>query len=171
MDHEGSIRALVIGLTVRILAGCAVTWFLYQMQGPFGLLFAAPVWGMLLARPILELIPAFTRGLRRSAYTDWEGEVHTFETHSLRVRSIGGYAWVVDVDLLAIVGEKASDTRRRRADAALHAPIPDSRLWGLSEAGAVKLLASSRHPEANKVRLFLERQVFLPARKRRERAG
>jgi len=171
MDHEGSSGALLTGLAVRLVIGFGVTWSLYYTQGPFGLVFAAPVWGLLLAKPILELIPAVTSALRRSAYGDWEGEVHTFETHPLRVRDVGGYVWIVDGDLLAVLGEKPSDTQRRRADAAFHAPIPDTSLWGWSEPGAIKLLAASRHPDANKLRLFLERQVFLPARKRRERGG
>lgn len=161
----------MIGLAGRLAIGLAASWFLLYTQGAIGLVFAAPIWGLLLARPIIEGVPTLIGGLRRSAYTNWEGEVHTFETHSLRVRDVGGYVWIVDGDLLAVLGEKPSDTRRRRADGAFHAPIPDTRLWGWSEAGVIKLLTGSRHPDAHKLRLFLERQVFLPARKRRERAA
>jgi hypothetical protein len=34
------------------------------MQDPFGLVFAAPVWGVLLAKPILDLVPGLVGGLR-----------------------------------------------------------------------------------------------------------
>jgi hypothetical protein len=170
IDKEGTTQALWLGLTLRVLIGLEITWLLYYMQGAFGLVFAAPVRGALLAKPILEVISTFTRGLRASAFADWAGEVITFETHRLRIALVGGYPWIVDRDLLAVLGEKPSDALRRRYDAALCAQIPDTKLWGFSEAGATKLLTASRHPDAHKLRLLLERQVFLPARKRRERA-
>jgi hypothetical protein len=171
LDREGSTRAMLIGLVVRVAIGSAITWALYFMQGPLGLVFAAPAWGALLAKPILDLVPAVVGGLRSSAFPYREGDVHTFETHHLRVCSVGGYPWIVDSDLLAALGEKPSETQRRRADAAFHAEIPETNLWGFSESGAIKLLKARRHPDALRLQLFLERQVFLPARKRRERAG
>jgi hypothetical protein len=87
------------------------------------------------------------------------------------VCSVGGYPRIVDGDLLAALGEKPGQTQRRRSDPAYHAQIPETSLWGFSESGAIKLLKSNRHPDAHRLKLFLERQVFLPARKRRERAG
>jgi hypothetical protein len=63
------------------------------------------------------------------------------------------------------------ETQRRRSDAAYHAQIPETNTWGFSESGAIKLLKENRHRDAHRLQLFLERQVFQPARKRRERAG
>jgi len=171
IDREGSTRAMLIGLITRVVIGSAITWALYSMQGLLGLVFAAPAWGVLLAKPILDLVPELVGGLRSSAFPDWKGDVYTFDTHQLRVCSVGGYPWIVDGDLLAALGDKPGQTQRRRADAAYHAQIPETNLWGISESGAIKLLKAHRHPDAHRLRLFLERQVFLPARKRRERAG
>jgi hypothetical protein len=168
LDHEGTSRALWIELAIRIALGSLVTWLFYASSGAGGLVFAAPVWGLLLAKPILELIPMLARGTKRLAWSE-DGEVIAFGSHRLRVRYVAGYPWIVDEDLLAVLGKEGSDTVRRRADPANCAQLPDSSLWAYSEAGAVKYLSSSRHPDANKLRLLLERQVFLPARKKRER--
>lgn len=166
---RGYGRAMLIELAARIGLGSLVTWFLYHRSGAVGLVFAAPLWGVLLAKPILEFVPALVRGAKRAAWGGRDSDAVAFGIHRLRVRYVAGYPWVVDEDLLAVVGETSSDAVRRRADPAKCAQLPDSVLWGFSERGAVDHLSSSRHPDANKLRLLLERQVFLPARSKRER--
>jgi hypothetical protein len=169
LDWEGTTFALVGSSLVRAAIGVGITWFAYDFAGPTGLIYAALVWALLLPKMILDWLPALPRSARAAAVASREGDVYTFETHELRVLSIGGYPWVVDSDLLAVLGEEPTETSRRRYDAAHGARIPGMKLWAYSEAGAIKVLSASRHPDAQKLRLFLERQVFLPARKRRER--
>src|SRR5262245_21967163 len=160
---------MLIELAARIGLGCIVTWFLYHRSGASGLVFAAPLWGVLLAKPILQIVPALVRGARRTAWGAHEGDAIAFRTHRLRIRYVAGHPWVVEEDLLAVLGETSSDAVRRRADPVHCAQLPDSALWGFSERGVVNYLLSSRHPDANKLRLLLERQVFLLARRKRER--
>ncbi|HYL20025.1 MAG TPA: hypothetical protein VEV20_15195 [Burkholderiales bacterium] len=169
LDWEGTTFAVVASALVRTAIGVGVTWLAYDFAGPTGLIFATLVWALLLPKMILDWLPALPRSARAAAVASREGDVYTFETHELRVLSIGGYPWVVDSDLLAVLGEEPTETLRRRYDAAHGAKIPGMKLWAYSEAGAIKVLSASRHPDAHKLRLFLERQVFLPARKRRER--
>ena len=64
IDREGSTRTLLPRLAVCVAIGSAITWRLCFMQGPFGLVFAAPVWGVRLAKPILDLVPGLVGGLR-----------------------------------------------------------------------------------------------------------
>ena len=160
---------MLIELAARIALGSVVTWFLYHKSGATGLIFAAPLWGVLLAKPILELMSALVRGAKRSAWGGRDTDAIAFGIHRLRIRYVAGYPWVVDEDLLAALGEASSDALRRRVDPANCAQLPDSALWGLSERGVVNYLSSSRHPDANKLRLLIEHQVFLPARSKRER--
>jgi len=169
LDREGTTFAMVAGSLTRTAIGVGITWLAYDIAGPTGLIYAALVWALLLPKMILDWLPALPRSARAAAVASREGDTYTFETHELRVLSIGGYPWVIDTDLLAVLGEEPTETSRRRYDAAHGAQIPSMKLWAYSEAGAIKLLSSSRHPDAHKLRLFLERQVFLPARKRRER--
>jgi hypothetical protein len=168
LNREGTNRALVIELAFRAAICVAVTWFLWLGSGAIGLVFAALIWGLLMVKPILELVPMLVREMKRSAWSEWDGDVIVFEIYRLRVRSVAGYPWIVDDDLLAVLGKQGSDAERRRSDPAKRAQLPGTKLWGYSEAGALKYLSSSRHSDAHKLRLVLERQVFLPARKRRE---
>jgi len=169
LDWEGTTLAMLAGSLVRTAIGVGITWFAYDIGGQTGLIVAALVWALLLPKMILDWLPALPRSARAAAVASREGDVYTFETHELRVLSIGGHPWVVDADLLAVLGEEPTETARRRYEAAHCAKVPGMKLWAYSEAGAIKLLSASRHPDAHKLRLFLERQVFLPARKRRER--
>jgi hypothetical protein len=168
LDREGKTRPLLIDLAIRFAIGSLGTWLLLRSSGLIGLVFAAPLWGLLLTKPIVEIAPLLVAGAKRSAWSEGDVDAMTFETHRLRIRLVAGYPWILDEDLLGALGEKPSETLRRRADPAHHAQLPDSKLWGYSEAGAAKYLSSSRHPDANKLKLLLERQVFFPARRKRE---
>jgi len=169
LDWEGTTLGTVTSFLVRTAIGVAITWFAYDIGGATGLIFAAVVWSLLLPKLILDWLPALPRSARAAAVASREGDVYTFETYELRVLSIGGYPWVVDTDLLAVLAKEPNEALRRRYDAIDCAKVPGTKLWAYSEAGAIKLLGTSPHPDAHKLKLFLERQVFLPARKRRER--
>jgi len=156
-------------LSIRIAIGIAFTWFAYRQTGAIGLIFSAPVWGLLLARPLFEVLAAANQRIKETAWSEPGIERHAFASHPLRGMHVGGCPWVVDVDLLSVLGDQPSEQSRRRADPARYAQLPDNGLWGYSEGGATALLAASRHPDAHKLRLYLERQVFFPARKKRER--
>ena len=158
-------------LSIRIAIGTAFTWFACRQTGAVGLIFSAPVWGLLLARPVFEVLAAAHQRIKEAAWSEPGIERHAFGGHSLRVIHVGGYAWIVDIDLLSVLGEEPSKQSRRRADPARYAQLPDNGLWGYSEDGAIALLAASRHVDAHKLRLYLERQVFFPARKKREEAA
>lgn len=155
-------------LSIRIAIGIALTWLAYRSAGLFGLVFSAPLWGLLLARPLVELFEAAHQRIKQSAWDEPGIERHAFGGHPLRVKYVGGYPWIVDVDLLSVLGDRPSEQSRRRADPARYAQLPDDIFWGYSEGGALSLLAASRHPDAHKLKLSLERQIFLPARKKRE---
>ena len=158
-------------MAIRVAIGAAFTWFAYDTADAYGLVFSAPVWGLLLARPLFELGETLTQSIKQSAWEETGIERHSFGGDPVRVTHIDGFVWIVDTDLLAILGEKPSEQSRRRAHPARYARLPGNRLWGYSEDAVLSLLASSRHRDAHKLRLYLERQVFLPARRKREDAA
>jgi hypothetical protein len=167
LDRKDTNRAMLIEFAVRAAIASLLTWFLYEGSGAIGLVLAATAWGVLMAKPIVELVSMLVSEAKRSAWGEWDGDVVAFENYRLRVQSVAGFPWIVDEDLLAVLGQTASDTTRRRANPANCAQLPETKLWGYSETGALKCLYASRHPDAHKLRLLLERQVFLPARKKR----
>lgn len=145
-------------LSIRCAIGIAFTWFASRNAGAIGLAFSAPVWGLLLARPLFELFEALHQRIKQSAWDEPGIERHGFGGYPLRVKHVAGYPWIVDVDLLYVLGERPSKQSRRRAHPARYAPLTDSRVWGYSEDGALSLLAASRHPDAHKLKLYLERR-------------
>ena len=81
---------MLIEFAARIGLGSIVTWFLYHRSGATGLIFAAPLWSVLLAKPILEPVPALVRGARRSAWDGHERDAVAFGAHRLRIRYVAG---------------------------------------------------------------------------------
>ena len=170
LDQEATLVSLVKIWAWRIAVGALGTWFLVSRQGLFGLVWSAPLWGLLLTKPILESFSIMGRGIKASAMDTRGARLYTFQSQDLRVFFEGGQPWVAEPDLLAILGLKPDPERVRRYDATEYDRIGSTGLSGFSEAGALKLLAGSRHPDVLKLRLWLEREIFAPARKRRERA-
>jgi len=170
LDEEGSALALVKMLAWRLAVGGLATWFLVSRQGLEGYVWAAVVWGLLLARPILESLGLIGHGLRAAALDLRGARLYTFQSRDLRVMLPDNRPWLVDTDLLGLIELKPNPTLTRDFAATEYGAIGNTGLRGFSEAGALKLLTASEHPDALKLRLFLEREVFAPARRRRQEA-
>jgi hypothetical protein len=169
LDQEGRLASLVKMLGWRIAVGAVGTWFLVSRQGVFGLVWAAPLWGVLLARPIVESVSVLARGIKASALDTRGARLYTFRSHDIRVFFEDRRPWIVEPDLLAVLGLEPDPERTRRYDATEFDRIGSTGLKGFSEAGVLRVLAGSRHPDVIKLRLWLEREIFAPARRRRER--
>jgi len=165
---------LLLHLSLRIAIGAAAT---YAAMGLLGASWpvVAVIWGALLARPVIEFVPALVRSARDAALREWEGRYYAFESAQVRVIEVGGEPWIVDADAFRALGVRT--TRRTRAvltatfDPMEYARIPGTRQWGFSARGVLRYLEKREDRQATKFRLWLEREVFFPWRRRRERAA
>ena len=167
LDEQATTLALVKLLLWRVALGAAATWLFVWRYGPAGYVWSAVLWGLLLTRPLIESFGVIVRGIHASALDLRGARLYTFQLHNLRVFLPGDRPWIVDIDLLSALGERPDESLPRRFDSTQYAAIGDSGLHGFSEAGVLKLLGASRHPDALKLQLFLEREVFAPAKRRR----
>ena len=157
-------RDLAFGVAVSAAALVAGWW----AAGPIGLVLTAPVLGIL-ARPIVELVAGYPRFVGRLAT----------HRHAGRYREFRGRAMDIHVDADATCWVATEDVRKIAAlpaDAVLCRVAPgqcrelgDPAVWRLSSDGAALVLGKSSDPEVAKFLTWLERQVALPARNRRER--
>jgi len=164
------IRAAA-SITLRVAACAAVSWGAWRVFGAAGLVFAAPLVGLALARPLLELAAAASRAMHHAHWRDVEGCHYAFRGRSVRVlEDAAGRRWIRLGDVRAIIGFTASD-------GALALAYPDS----LSRIGRpvepyiraealLEHLGKERGPKAIRLRAWVEREVAFPAAQHRMRS-
>jgi hypothetical protein len=154
-----------------VLAGLA-TAGLYRFLGPVGLLLFAPAWGALLALPLLDGVGA---GLRLVRWTRWFDVQGRYYEHRGRwidiVEDDAGQRFVRIAHVrLVLPGLPADATfAQLYADRVLARGTPA--LAYLRDDALLEYLARSQSPDAAKLHRWLYREVALPGRNRRERAG
>ncbi len=166
----------MIAVVVRILVrggGCGLLfWWIWRT---FGLASAMPVvalFGIALARPLIELAEALGWQMRRAHWHDVEGRHYTHRGRAVAVLEDDEHRrWLRLADVRAFVGFTASD-------GALAISYPGCvRELGRPPAQYVRVdallvhLAKERSPEAARLRGWVEREIAFPARRARERRG
>jgi hypothetical protein len=163
-----ALRALVVRLALCVL----LEWLVWRMFGAPGLPFALPMFGVALARPLIDLASAVRHEMRRAHWRDVQGRHFAFRGHPVHVVEDADHRrWVRLADVRAIVGFTASD-------ASLSLTYPGGwKLHGrpavphLSDEALLAHLAKERAPAAAKLRHWVERELVFPARRQRLRHG
>lgn len=174
MSDPAGWRALLATPAAQVaLRGvvCALFAFaLWRLFGASGLVFAAPLAGVLLARPLIDLAGDLGRATRGLALGDIEGRHYAFKGLHVEVTEDGdGHRWLRAADVRKAVPGLPADASLRH----LHpdGTRPAGRRGGVAVEAETLLqsLARAQEPQTVKFRLWLEREVVLPARRRRER--
>jgi hypothetical protein len=165
MSHEVWIRR---GL--RLAFSLLVPWALWQMLGPHGLLFAAPLIGALWAGPLISGGSALFRWMNRQAVADLEGCHYAWRGRSLRITTDArGQAWMASGQVRALGIALPPDhllQARLPPDAWLPADAHRPGLRLRADALADSLVHSSSTTSVRFGR-WLQSDVVAPARRQR----
>ena len=157
-------------IALRVAACAAATWGAWRLFGTAWLVFVAPLFGVALARPLIELTASAFRALRHANWRDVEGRHYAYRGRPVSVvEDADGQRWIRLADVRAIVGFTASD-------GALAIAYPD----GMCRAGRppepyigaetlLVHLGKERGPESLRMKIWVERAVAFPARRDRTR--
>lgn len=164
--------ALLRTLAWRIPIGALVSWLGWRVNGSLGLVVTVPLWGVLLARPIIDLVGELRHGIRTAAWRPVQGRHFAYHGVPLQVLEDDWHRrWIRAADVRRIVGFTASD-------GALALSYPDGwRMLGtppqphFSDEALLAHLAKESSPQALKFRHWAERDIVFPARRLRERYG
>jgi hypothetical protein len=163
----------LVAIALRGGACAALAWWLHRLGFPIVvLLWIGALAGIVLARPLLDLAIAIYQAMRRANWRELEGRHYAFKGRPVHVVQDADYQrWVRVADIRAIVGFTASD-------AALQVTYPAGwRMLGkppmphLSDEALLVHIGKERSPEANRLRLWIEREIVFPARREREHHG
>lgn len=161
---------IALRIVVRLILCSVAAYVMWRRFGASGLAFAAPLFGVALARPLIDLVGEFALTAKHSALGDLHGR--NYEHRGVRLdiaEDAYGYRWVSVRDVRKVLPSFPRD-------AVLQAQFPGDLLEDAAMKGgrirADALLAYLRkatETESIKFRNWLERDVVMPAEKIRER--
>jgi hypothetical protein len=158
-------------IVLRSAVASAFAYGLWRAFGASGLVFAAPLFGVLLARPLIDLAGDLGRATRGLALDDIEGRHYAFKGLHIEVaEDADGRRWLRAADVRKAVPGLPADASllhlypagTRRAGRRRAVGVEAETLW--------QALDRSSEAQTLKFRLWLEREVILPARRQRERS-
>ncbi|HWH83687.1 MAG TPA: hypothetical protein VNU71_15755 [Burkholderiaceae bacterium] len=166
------IDSVVPRIAWRIALCAAVSWAVWRFGGLVPMVATAPLWGVLLARPLIDLASELRHRLRRHVWRPLEGRHFAYRGTPVQVLEDADHRrWVRAADVRRIIGFTTSD-------GALAFSYPSGwRALGrpaephFSDDALLAHLAKESSPEALRLRHWVERVVAFPARRVRKRLG
>jgi hypothetical protein len=166
------MRRLLAVTGLRLLFCAAVAYVLWRLLGAVGLVVSAPLFGVLLARPLLELVAELRHSARQLAYSELEGRHFEHRGFSLSiVEDERHHRWVRVSDVRKVISTFPREAVLRqqfpeglRDDAAARGPM-------IHADALLAYLARSTEPGSVRFRNWLEREVVFPAARIRQRLG
>ena len=168
---------LLLTIALRLAVCSAVAWLAWRWRGASGLVFSAPLFGLALAKPIVDAISGWLRLTRRLAYGDLEGRHYVHRGTPIDVVEDAEHVrWLRTADVRRVIDALPDDAVLARlypsgvrADAAVRATLarPSARI---SAEALADYLRKSTQPRSLRFARWLERDVAYSARRLRERA-
>lgn len=161
----------ILTLVWRLSLCVAATWLLSRWLGAaMALVFLSPLFGIAVARPVIDLLGDSRRATRQLALQSVSGRYYAFKGHAIDiVDDVDGHRWLRTADVRKVItGLPRDGTLLRMFPGAAEQPEPPTDPRIRAEQLAEYLLKAT-DADALRFKLWLEREVILPARKRRER--
>ena len=160
---------LRFGLTALLCALPFLKFGIGPKAAGFALLIFVPC-AYMLSKPIMGWTGEIWTFFSRQPLAKWQGIYYQFAYIQIRMMEVGHELWVVDTDLLRVIGEKPTLMLESLYDAHEYEVIPGTKLHGFSPVGAEKVLLKSTHFEARRMLLWLQREVYKPHRRKHQLA-
>jgi len=158
-----------LGSIVLRLALCAVAVGLaWWWIGPVGFALTAPLFGVALARPLLDLLSQSRAAVRERAYSAIEGRFYAFKGVPIDViEGDDGHRWLRLADVRRVIEGLASDAVLAKAhpDGVMRHGTPPRPY--IQDDALLAQLARAMAPATVRFRLWVERDIVFPARHRR----
>ena len=165
-----------LGVIARLGAAAGFSYIAYKLggghkEGLVLLVLSAPIWGVLLAKPILELVKSYVDFAKQQPYIPWQGHYYEFQGRQIRIFEDDGLLWFVDRDVLRVLDKEPTSAMRIAYGEVDYKPIGETGMMAFSDRVVVRVVSLIRHPEAGKFKFWIEREVIAPHHKKREIAG
>ena len=157
-------------ILLRILACAGVTYLVWRQIGTVGVVTCAPLFGIALARPIMDFIGESVWFGRRLAMRDLEGRHFEYKGKLVDVvEDTDNYRWLRLDDIRHIVkGLPADQVLEKLLPKGLQRMEP-SAYQRIKADALLDNLQKSTDPSTIRFKTWIEREVVFPARKQRDK--
>jgi hypothetical protein len=159
-------------LVIRLAVCVAAAWLAFRFLGAVGLAVSAVLFGILLARPLIELASAVRHAIRVQAWRPVEG--HHWAYHGVPVQVLEDAdhrRWILASDVRRIVGTSMSNGALALSYPTGFRSLGKPAEPHFSDEALLAHLAKHNSAQALKFRHWVEREIAFPARRLRERYG
>lgn len=162
-------------LLVRVLVVAAVSalllWLGYGFAGTTGLaigmVLCAPVAGMALAKPLVELSAEGLEWIAKSPHKKWNGHYYAFDDIQVRADDEGDRLLLAGVDVCKACGIAVTPEVKARIDRLASGRLARTSVAAVPWQAIDVLLGPDAGREAGRFKLWLRREVVAPWHQRR----
>ena len=166
------MNEVLVRIAIRLMLCAGFSWLAWRFGGLAVMVASAPLYGVALARPLLDLASELRHRTRAAVWHSVEGRHYTYRGAPVQVLEDAEHGrWVRAADVRRILGFTASDN-------ALALTYPEGwRAMGrpaqphFSAEALIAHLSKENSPEALRLRHWVEREIAFPAQRLRERSG
>jgi hypothetical protein len=171
MSEPASAHAAL--LRIVLVMGCyvgIVYYLLHHIEPAYAELAAVlltVVVAPILVVSIFTIVTEWIRFARDQPLERWHGNYYSFDGYQVRIIEDLGRTWIVLNDAKARAKLQVSETELKSLgpDALLH--LEEFRTRAIVDTALLTLLSRRNYPDANKFRLWLEREVLPPLHRKR----
>lgn len=166
------MSTVLLRIAIRLLLCGAVSWVVWRYFGLAVAVASAPLYGIALARPLIDLASDLRHATRAAVWRPLEGRHFVYRGTPVQVLEDDNYRrWVRAADVRAVVDHTATNS-------ALALTYPNG--WcamgkpaepHFSDETLIAHLGKQGAPEAMRFRHWVEREIAFPAQRLRERLG
>jgi hypothetical protein len=171
MSEPANVHMAVLRLVLAMGCYVGIVYYLLHHIEPAYAQLAAVLLTVVVA-PFLvtstfTIVTEWVRFARDQPLERWHGNYYSFDGYQVRIIEDGGRTWIVLNDAAARakmqVGE--SELKALGPDALLH--LEEFKTRAISDEALLTLLSRRNYPDANKFRLWLQRDVLPPLHRKR----
>ena len=163
---------MLLRLAIRLSLCAAVSWVVWRYFGLAAAVASAPLYGIALARPLIDLASDLRQATRAAVWRPLEGRHFVYRGAPVQVLEDDDHRrWVRAADVRRVVGHTATN-------GALALTYPGGwRRMGkpaephFSDEALIAHLMKQGTPEALRFRHWVEREIAFPAQRLRKRLG
>lgn len=163
---------LLLTIGIRLLVCAFVAWLFWRWKGPFGLVFAAPLWGVAFAKPVLDVLSTLRHTAKAMAYASTEGRHFEHHGHAIDiVDDEDHHRWLSTADVRKVIPGLPREAVLQRQ---FPAGVRDDRSrkgHRIDAEALISYLSKSTDSDTLRFRNWLEREVARPAAITRRRLG